>query len=199
MSSMTGRLSDNPLYLAAHWQFTPPKGPERARKAAQYLRVIRDLAINPQWVGLSDQGADCSSALDWIAAHIGTINRELNGILQEGLDCFHPEQRTDTQVFAAPILAKAGIDGFCNLSVRPVTLIVDPGRVLRTDWPKLVIHELAHSMARSAGHENNFRLALAHLCLAFDLPEPPSDAADLLQRWPPYRANGNRAKFWHLT
>lgn len=198
MSSVKGPLSADSPYLASCWQGIERNGEEPGFRAARYLQIIRDLAVNPYWIGLSDQGVDCSQALKWIGHHVGEINHQLEAILQECLTCFHPDQRPETQIFAAPILSKAGIDGFCNLNVTPVTLIVDPGRVMCPDWYKLVIHEVAHGMANSAGHGEAFRNALAHLCLAFDLPEPPADAPRLLQTWPPYLANTAPALFWHL-
>jgi hypothetical protein len=199
MSLLTGPLSMNPIYIAINWHDTPSENAETPRKSAQYLGVVRDLSINPYWVGLSEQGSDCSVALNWLASHIGSINRELDAILQDCLGCFHAGQRPEVQIFAAPILPRAGIDGFCNPDVQPVTLVVDPGRVARADWYRLVIHELAHAMAKSAGHGEPFRTALGHLCLAFDLPTPPDDSPDLLQIWPPYEANPHWAEFWHLT
>jgi len=198
MSVLTGSLSTRPLYMATNWQADQPEDVDVGRKAAQYLSVIRDLAVNPYWIGLSDTGADCSFALEWIETHIGSINRELGQILLEGLNCFHADQRPDIQIFAAPILPRAGVDGFCNLKVQPITLIVDPSRVVCPDWHKLVIHELAHGIARSAGHGGFFRAALTHLCLAFDLPEPPTGADELLQTWPPYNVNTDRTAFWHI-
>jgi hypothetical protein len=198
MPALTGSLSTKPLYMATSWQSDRPENVGAGRKAAQYLNVIRDLAVNPYWIGLSDTGADCSFALEWIEIHIGAVNRELGHILQEGLNCFHANQRPDIQIFAAPILSRAGVDGFCNLGVQPITLIVDPSRVVRPDWPKLVIHELAHGIARSAGHGDLFSSALTHLCLAFDLPEPPAGSDELLRTWPPYSVNTNQANFWHI-
>jgi len=196
---LTGSLLINPMYIATHWQASASDPAAHPQTAAQYLRVVRDLSINPYWIGLSEQGADCSVALDWLARHIGPINRELDAILQEGLGCFHAGQRPDIQIFAAPLLPRAGIDGFCNPHVHPLTLMVDPGRVARVDWDKLVIHELAHAVAQSAGHGERFRASLAHLCLAYDLPTPPDHSLDLLQTWPPYATNPHWAKYWHIA
>lgn len=198
MSSIQGSLLADSLYLATSWQDQDGKIEDSGLKAARYLQIIRDLAINPHWIGLSDQGADCSLALEWLGAHIGTINYQLAVILQEGLACFHGGQRPEIQIFAAPILSKASIDGFCNLDVRPITLVVDPGRVKRSDWHKLVIHELAHGIAHSAGHGKAFQRALAHLCLALDFPEPPTSEPQLLKTWPPYVPSHNPDRFWHL-
>ena len=200
MAVVTGYLSRNALYLAQNWQGSGVAGADSGRKGVEYLRVIRDLAMNPAWIGISEQAADCSAALDWIGTHIGPVNRELHGILQECLSCFHASQRPAVQIFAAPILTKAGVDGFCNLEVQPVTLVVDPGRVIYSDWYKLVMHELAHGIARTAGHGEKFRLALAHLCLAFDLPPPPAvDAGQRLQSWPPYGSHENQSGFWQSS
>ncbi len=198
MSSIRASLSADSLYLASSWQGMEGNPEDFGLKAARYLHIIRDLAVNPHWIGFSDRGADCSLACEWLGAHIGAVNSQLAVILQDGLACFHAEHRPETQIFAAPILPKAGIDGFCNLEVRPITLVVDPSRVMRPDWHKLVIHELAHGIAHSAGHGEGFRNALSHLCLAFDVPEPPTCDPQLLQIWPPYVPNHNSALFWHL-
>jgi len=196
MASFTGSLWGHPLYLASTWRQRPPPGHDSGLRASRYLQAIRDLAINPHWIGLAEHGADCSPSLAWLGAHIDGINHQLHTILGECLDCFHGEHQPAVQILAAPILRGAGIDGFCNLTVYPITLVVDPSRVEAPDWPKLVMHELAHGMARSAGHGDAFRAALAHLCLAFDLPEPPEESSPgLLQAWPPYRARANRADF----
>ena len=198
MSAIQGSLFADSLYLASSWQDRQGNTEDCGLKAARYLHIIRDLSVNPYWIGLCDQGSDCSLALEWLGAHIGTINYQLAVILQEGLACFHGGQRPEIQIFAAPILSKAGIDGFCNLDVTPITLVVDPGRVIRPDWHKLVIHELAHGIAHSAGHGEAFKGALAHLCLGLDFPEPPTSDPQLLQTWPPYVSSHDSARFWHL-
>jgi hypothetical protein len=197
MASLTGSLSAYPDYLANAWQQPAPAEADAGVRAARYLRVLRDLAINPYWIGLSESGADCSQAMESLGLHIDGVNQQLDDILQECLACFHPEKRPAVQILAAPIVPRAGLDGFCNLEVQPITLMVDPSRIMRADWNKLVIHELAHGMARSAGHGETFRDALSHLCLAFDLPEPPGAAsAQVLQSWPPYQTNPAWATFW---
>jgi hypothetical protein len=83
MFSLTGSLFASPLHMATSWHFDQPRNVDIGRKAAQYLSVIRDLSVNPYWIGLSDTGADCSFALEWIETHIGRINRELRQILRE--------------------------------------------------------------------------------------------------------------------
>jgi hypothetical protein len=198
MAPLTGSLTHHSQYLAAAWQQKTMEATDSGVRAARYLQVMRDLAITPAWIGLSDYGADCSPALAWLGDHIDSLNRQLHSILLECLDCFHADQRPPVQIFAAPILPRAGIDGFCNLKVHPITLVVDPSRVDPQDWSHLVIHELAHSVTRSAGHGAEFRTALAHLCLALDLPEPPVNSSpELLRAWPPYRVSGQGTSFWH--
>ena len=202
MPSLKGSLVNTPLYLASTWRLIPSEARDPGRRAVQYLGVIRDLAINPAWIGLSDAGADCSTGLEWLGTHLDSLNCRLNDVLQDCLECFHAEQRPAVQIFAAPILPKAGIDGFCNLTVCPITLVIDPSRVDSSEWHKLVIHELAHGVAQSAGHGENFRQALAHLCLAYDLPEPPlvatlEDQAQPLRSWPPYTVRLATATLWH--
>ena len=103
------------MYIATHWQASASDPAAHPQTAAQYLRVVRDLSINPYWIGLSEQGADCSVALDWLARHIGPINRELDAILQEGLGCFSCRAKARHPNFLPPpLLPRAGIDGFCK-------------------------------------------------------------------------------------
>lgn len=197
MTSVTGPLTTQPLYLASYWRQDGVAEADNGLRAARYLQILRDLAINPYWIGLSEPGADCSAALEGLGAHISDLNCQVNTLLQDCLACFHRAQQPVVQIFAAPILPRVGIDGFCNLKVHPITLMVDPSRAVPADWHRLVIHEVAHGVARSAGHGDEFRAALAHLCLAFDLPAPPPEAVvHQVQTWPPYRPNCDRAHFW---
>jgi hypothetical protein len=191
-------------YLASHWQ--SPTDTDPVLVAIQYLGVLRDLASQPRWISLSHIADPPGQALSWIGQHIHLVNRQLGAILEDLLDCFEEQQRPRVQIFAAPIAPLAGVDGFCSNGpgpawsepcVLPITLMVDPGRIVRADWPGLVAHELAHGVAGLGGHGVEFRRAIAHLCLAQDLPVPPPDLnAEALSYWPPCRQSPQPESFW---
>ncbi|MGF1567575.1 MAG: hypothetical protein ACFCVD_05835 [Nodosilinea sp.] len=188
-----------PVYhLAETWQSPPVAGADPVLRTTQYFRVLRELAVQADWVALAETGPSPLAALTWIGHHIHIINGQLGDILTDLLSCFEPGQHPSVQILAAPIAPKARVDGFCNLQVQPITLVVDPSRVVPTDWQNLVAHELAHGVARTAGHGLGFRQALTHLCLAQDLPLPPTVDTDdeVLKYWPPYQSNPGAEQFW---
>ena len=186
---------------ADFWRQSPQLGTDLALRGAQYMGVLRDLAVQPEWVSLAEVVDPPGAALVWIGQHIHRVNQRLTGILEDLLDCFEPAQRPQVQIFAAPIASRAGVDGFCNRRIAPITLMVDPGRIVPADWPGLVAHELAHgvagAIAQGEGHGDEFGRAIAHLCLAQDLPLPaPNLKADALRYWPPCRRNPHPEAFW---
>jgi hypothetical protein len=146
--------------------------------------------------------------------HIHRVNQRFHSILSDLLDCFEAASQPNVQILAAPIAPHAGVDGFCcdvpdldlqsdspegRLRERPsaITLMVDPGRIVPADWPGLVAHELAHGIVRMPGHGAEFRRAIAHLCMAQDLPLPPPQLdAEGLSSWPPCRHNPQPEMFW---
>ncbi|WP_017302459.1 hypothetical protein [Nodosilinea nodulosa] len=193
--------SDQNAHLRAdHWQQAPDLGADIAVRATQYLGMLRDLAVQPSWVSLDHIADPPGEALTWIGHHIHQVNRQLNRILSDLLTCFELAQQPRVQIFAAPIAPQAGVDGFCSTTPKiafSTTLMVDPGRIVPADWPRLVAHELAHSVAGANGHEAEFSRAIAHLCLAQDLPVPPPHlSAEALSHWPPCRRNPRPEQFW---
>ena len=190
---------DSPgFHLAKTWQIGPQAEIDPVVWAAHYLQALRDLAVRADWITLGDGATPPTAALIGIGQYVHAINRQLDRILQHFLDCFEIAQQPQVQVFAAPIMAKAGIDGFCNFQHHPITLMVDPSRILTADWPHLVAHELAHGIARTDGHGPRFKQALDHLCLAHDLPLAPGNSLEtnVLPYWPPCRQNPSRDRFW---
>lgn len=185
-------------YEADYWQQAPAAGADAGLRATQYLGILRDLAIQPSWISLDHVANPPGTALDWIGQYIHQVNRQLHGILGELLGCFELAQRPAVQIFAAPIAPQAGVDGFCSaLGTRLTTLMVDPGRIVPADWPRLVAHELAHGVAGAGGHGAEFGRAIAHLCLAQDLPVPsPSLDAEALRHWPPCHRTAQPEHFW---
>jgi hypothetical protein len=186
------------FHLAKTWQMEPIAGTDPLVWAVHYLQALRDLAVEADWIVVANGAAPPTQALTGIGQYIYAINRRLDAILQDFLRCLQDFQQPQIQIFAAPILPQVGVDGFCNFQVAPVTLMVDPSRVIAADWPHLVAHELAHSMAQTLGHGEAFQRAIAHLCLAHDLPLPPANSldTDVLRYWPPCRQNPESDRFW---
>lgn len=198
-------LDQATLYQADRWQQPPGPNTDLVRRGSQYLGVLRDLAVQPSWISLAHIADPPGETVTWIGQHIHQVNQRLQAILTDGLDCFEVAQRPRVQILAAPIAPQAGVDGFCNdgfwpgpdLCTAPMTLMVDPGRIVPADWPGVVAHELAHGVARSTGHGVEFRRAIAHLCLAQDLPLPPPHLdAEALSYWPPCRHSPKPEAFW---
>ncbi|MEA5447821.1 hypothetical protein VB780_04520 [Leptolyngbya sp. CCNP1308] len=201
-------------FQAIYWQRAPTDNTDSMLRATGYLSVLRDLSIEPGWISLAHVADPPGEALIWIGQHIHRVNQRLQAILNDLLGCFEPALRPSVQIFAAPIGPQAGVDGFCcnvpNVAFRrdsprgtpcerpsTITLMVDPGRIVPADWPGLVAHELAHGIARLPGHGAEFRRAIAHLCLAQDLPLPPPPLdAEGLSSWPPCRHNPQPELFW---
>ncbi len=181
---------------ATYWQLAPTPGDDPVLRATQYLGLLRDLAVQPGWISLDHIADPPGAALSWIGQHVHEVNQQLNAILSDLLTCFEANQRSRVQLFAAPIAPHAGVDGFCR-DRSPITLMVDPGRIVPADWPGLVAHELAHAVAGASGHGAEFAGAIAHLCLAQDLPVPaPNLGAEALSYWPPCRRNPDPKQFW---
>ncbi|MBE9109436.1 hypothetical protein IQ273_08405 [Nodosilinea sp. LEGE 07298] len=181
----------------AYWQQAPASEVDPVLRATQYLSLLRDLAVQPSWVSLDHIADPPGAALIWIGLHIHEVNQPLNAILSDLLACFEVSQRPRVQLFAAPIATRAGVDGFCSDRSVPTTLMVDPSRIVPADWPGLVAHELAHSVAGASGHGVEFERAIAHLCLAQDLPVPaPTIDANALSHWPPCRRHPQPETFW---
>ncbi|MEY3297848.1 MAG: hypothetical protein RLZZ597_1108 [Cyanobacteriota bacterium] len=167
-------------------------------RANHYLRWVRQRSPQAHWVALTMPEDQHLAVLLALGQGIHRLNQQLSGLLADLLTGLRPEDRPAVQIVAAPIALKLGVDGFCQLDTQPITLVVDPSRIVVDDWPHLVAHELAHAMAQEAGHGPRFLQAIATLCLAQDLPLPPSDSLsrDLLPYWPPCRPNPAAHRFW---
>ena len=184
---------------AAHpWLSPPAPGTDPVVRANEYLRWVRQRSLQADWIALTNTEDQHLAVLMAIGEKIHQINQRLHHILTDLLAGLRPEERPVVQVLAAPIAFRVGVDGFCHLQTRPITLIVDPSRILPADWPHLVVHELAHAVAQGAGHGPRFFQALSTLCIAQDLPIPPSDSLQrgMLPYWPPCRPNPEAEQFW---
>ncbi|MCU0567601.1 MAG: hypothetical protein MUF49_13505 [Oculatellaceae cyanobacterium Prado106] len=173
-------------------------------RGLEYLRSLQTLVPDPglihQWDSdlPSDRLQYHLPICTWIGSHIDTLNAQLDRHLTACQDCFYPDQRPAVQIFAAPLAPAYGIDGFCNLELRPIPILIDVGRVVRSDWLRLVVHEYAHAKVGTAGHDSRFLAILEHLCLGLAIPLPSDSTLRLQQasRLPDYRALADASRFW---
>jgi hypothetical protein len=164
----------------------------------KYLNAVRQLVFNPAMVGVTDHMEERDRICTWIGLHIDTINAELNACLDVCHNCFHAELRRPMQILATPLAQEFGIDGFCNIQVNPVVILIDVGRTSPQDWLRIVVHEYAHAHLGSPGHDQRFFAIIAHLCLGLGL-EPPMWQPDLenyLRNWPHCASRVNPLAFW---
>ncbi|MEB3289592.1 MAG: hypothetical protein VKI82_06730 [Leptolyngbya sp.] len=180
------------------WLTAPEPGVDPVVRANEYLRWVRQRSLQAEWIALTMPEDQHLAVLTALGQEIHSLNQRLRQILLDLLTGLRPEARPSLQIVAAPLALKVGIDGCCNLHTQPITLIVDPSRIAPTDWPHLVAHELAHATARETGHGPEFLRSLTILCLAQDLPLPPSDSLQrgLLPYWPPCQPNPQADHFW---
>jgi hypothetical protein len=164
-------------------------------RGLDYLYVMRGLALDPEMVDLMFDPNARSPICTWIGDRIDQVNASLQQCLQACHHCFHTADQPAIQIFAVPLASRFGIDGLCNLSTTPITLLIDVGRVMPQDWLALVAHEYAHAHAGSPGHHVEFARSLAHLCLGLAIASPPT-TENHLRVHPPYRATSDPLAFW---
>ncbi len=172
------------------WPKTDP-----VSRASRYLAWVRQFLPDYDWVTVTTIADAELAVLTAIGFHIEAINQQLTLLLAELVSCWPGHRQRSVQILAAPLAPRLGIDGFCNMTVVPTTLIVDPGRVEFRDWSHLIAHELAHAMAQTPGHGPGFCRALEHLCVAQGLPLPPPQP-ELLRFWPPCQPHPQPTQFW---
>lgn len=180
------------------WLNPPPPDGDPVVWANRYLSWVRQRSLQADWIAITSAEVHHLAVLTVIGERIHDLNQRLNDILIALLSCLRPEEQPAIHLVAAPIALKVGIDGFCNLNTQPITLVVDPSRIAPVDWPHLVVHELAHALSQGSGHGPRFFEILSSLCLAQDLPIPPSDSLQrgVLPYWPPCRPNPDANLFW---
>lgn len=169
------------------------------QRGLDYLYGVRSLAGDPEVVDLVYDLERRIPICTWIGWQIETVNRQLESYLQACHDCFLPADRPNVEIFAAPLAPSYGIDGLCNLSSQPITLLVDVGRVVPADWLCLVAHEYAHAYTGEPGHHPQFARALTHLCLGLGIFTPTGLMVDA-EDWrfqPHYQPTTNPLAFWH--
>ncbi|MBZ8181044.1 MAG: hypothetical protein SAL07_05615 [Oscillatoria sp. PMC 1051.18] len=167
-------------------------------RGSEYLQFVRELALSPEMVDVSEEINLRIQICNWIGANIDTVNRRLNTCLEACHACFHPEKRQEMQIWAAPLAQKFGVDAFCNLQVKPVAILVDVGRIVPQDWLSVVVHEYAHAHLGYPGHDRRFFDVLTHLCLGLGLPPPTyqPDNLAILPNWPHCQPTKQPLAFW---
>ncbi len=167
-------------------------------RGLDYLYGARSLAPEAEIIDLVDDLDQRTPVCRWIGTHIDQVNQTLAAHLQACHDCFHAGQQPRLQVFAAPLAQSFAIDALCNFQTEPITLLIDVGRVVRSDWLGLVVHEYAHAYAGSPGHHQQFAKSLEHLCLglAIALPAVEPGSEESLRFYPRCRPTENPLAFW---
>ena len=130
---------------------------------------------------------DRVSICNWIGEQIESVNSSLQAHLQACHDCFEPISARSISIFAVPFSSSVQLDGFCNITTIPTTILVDVGRVAPADWLALVAHEYGHAHLGRPGHDRAYAQVLSHLCLGLGFPQPslvPGDRS--LHYWPMY-------------
>ena len=167
-------------------------------KGYQYLQTIRQLALEPSMVDVTNNLSDHEQLCTWIGNHIDIINANLNDCLEACHSCFHAAVRQPMQIMAAPLAQEFGIDGLCNILVHPVVILIDVGRTAPQDWLSIVVHEYAHAHIGAPGHDQQFFQIIGHLCLGLGLASPiwQPDLEHYLQNWPHCQSTKNHLDFW---
>ncbi len=170
---------------------------------SEYLKRVHQLALSVGMVELPDDINQRIRICAWIGGHIDALNADLQTCLDACHACFYPAERRPIQVLAAPLAQRFGIDGLCNISVEPIVILIDVGRVTRQNWLSIVVHEYAHAHLRAPGHDQRFLSVLSRLCLGLglavplcDLETPLGQLEAQLRHWPHCDATPDPLAFW---
>ena len=163
----------------------------------EYLQRVSTFLPEAGMVDVMENIRDRASICQWIGKSIESVNSQLQVYLRACDECFNDTCRKPVQIFALPFAASVPLDGFCNISVKPTTILVDVGRVTPAGWLALVAHEYAHAHLGYPGHDAEYAKVLSHLCLGLGLPVRSSGDSNLsLHYWPPYQAAIDPLAFW---
>jgi hypothetical protein len=167
------------------------------RAGVAYLQRVQLLLPDPQMIDVIDNLRDRDSIYLWIGDQIESVNRSLQVHLAACHDCFDLRDRKSIDIFAIPFASSVRLDGFCNITTVPTTILVDVGRVPPSDWLALVVHEYAHAHVGHPGHDREYAIVLSHLCLGLGFPQPsinPNDRS--LYYWPMYSPSIDPLAWW---
>lgn len=166
-------------------------------RGVEYLRVMQSFVLDPAMVDVMENLRDRMTICTWIGENIDVVNQALQCCLEACHECFYPEVRQAVRIFAVPLAQSFGLDGLCNISTIPITILVDAGRVAPQNWLSIVAHEYAHAHLGSPGHHQDFAAVLFHLCLGLGLETPRAQMdATILRSWPPYPSILDPLAFW---
>jgi hypothetical protein len=166
-------------------------------RGVEYLRVMQSFVLDPAMVDVMENLRDRMTICTWIGENIDVVNQALQCCLEACHECFYPEVRQTIRIFALPLAQSFGLDGFCNISTIPITILVDAGRVAPQNWLSIVAHEYAHAHLGSPGHCQDFAAVLFHLCLGLGLETAEAQMdATILRSWPPYPSILDPLAFW---
>jgi hypothetical protein len=190
-------VPDSIISLASRWQLPPALNEDVALRGTRYLEELRQIAPAAVEVELEGALSDRMKMCRWIGQQIQRVNQHLLALLEACEACLYPPDRPPVQILAAPLASHLGLEGICLLQTQPITLLVDVGRVLPSDWLGMVAHEYAHAVVGSPGHDVRFWQTLTHLCLGLGLlPPPTSYSSESLASWPPCRPQARPTAFW---
>jgi hypothetical protein len=167
------------------------------RAGVEYLAKIAPLLPDPHAIDVMANLRDRDRICTWIGKSIAVVNLQLQAQLNACADCFRPIDRRSIQIFAVPFANSMRLDGFCNITTTPTTILVDVGRVAPPDWLALVAHEYAHAHLGYPGHDREYLRVLGHLCLGLGLARPsflPDDRS--IHCWPPYSPTIDPLAWW---
>ena len=163
----------------------------------EYLQRVSGFLPDPRMVDVMANIRDRVAICTWIGSSTDAINLQLQSYVRACDECFQEVDRRSIQIFAIPLATAISLDGFCNISTIPTTILVDVGRVAPTDWLALVAHEYAHAHLGYPGHDLEYEKILNHLCLGLGFPVRSSgDSSSSLHHWPPYRSIIDPLAFW---
>lgn len=165
-------------------------------RGVEYLRVMQTLVPEPAMVDVMSNLRDRTTICVWIGTHIWAVNEALQQCLLACHECFHVHQRRYITIYAVPLAQPYQLDGLCNISTNPTTILIDAGRVAPEHWLSIVAHEYAHAHLGSPGHDPRFARVLAHLCLGLGLQPPSAETEAGLRSYPPYIPTSDPLAFW---
>lgn len=173
------------------------------KRGLHYVQSVQRLApastiFVPTIIDVLDNIRDRDLICTWIGQHIDAINRDLQLHLNQCHGCFDTHDRPSIQILAVPLASSLGLDGLCNLTTQPITILVDIGRLHPEDWLALIAHEYIHAYLGRAGHDQRFATVLSYLCIGLGLEPPPpgKDTPSYLAVWPPCTRTLDPLAFW---
>lgn len=170
------------------------------RNGVEYLQRVQLLLPEAHMIDVMENVRDRVVICNWIGAQIEVVNISLQAHLNACHDCFDPRDRKSIDIFAIPFASSVRLDGFCNITTTPTTILVDVGRVPSTDWLALVAHEYAHAHLGYPGHDRAYAEVLGHLCLGLGFPQPSIVPVDRsLHYWPMYSPSIDPLAWWRGT